>query len=259
MELHAAAIFTTERGMHMEKIVLGKIYDTFFKGGVPNLWGKIKENYILVICVVAVLAALIAVCTIYLKKQKQTGTQEDVPNKKKPLFDIRSLSFAAMCLAIGFVLSYIKIVDLPQGGAITPVSMLPVILFAYIYGPKRGFIVSFVYCLMQIIQDFYVLNPLQFFFDYIFAFTILGIAGFFRKNLILGTITAHLLRYASHVIAAFAFFRQYNQTGINDAAYCLIYNSFVLIEMVACVIIEIVPPVRNGIEKMRKNLLKTVR
>lgn len=75
----------------------------------------------------------------------------------------------------------------------------------------------------------------------------------------MGTITAHLLRYASHVIAAFAFFRQYNQTGINDAAYCLIYNSFVLIEMAACVIIEIVPPVRNGIEKMRKNLLKTVR
>ncbi len=244
----------------MGELLLGKIYDTFFKGGAPALWQGIRENYLLVICVVAACAALIVVCTVLVrKKQKQSAQTEGETAAKRPLFDVRSLSFAAMCLAAAFVLSYIKIVDLPQGGAITPVSMLPIILFAYIYGARRGFIVSFVFFLLQLLQGVYFLNPVQFFFDYIFAFTIIGVAGFFKKNLMLGTVAAHLLRYVSHVIAAFAFFRQYNETGINDVAYCLIYNSFVLIELVACIIIEVIPPVRSGIERMKKDLRKTVK
>ena len=243
----------------MNRMLLGKIYDTFFKGGTPKLWEGIKENYLYILIVIAVLAILITVCCVLIKKRKSKLTGENIPGKKKPLFDVRSLSFGAMCLAAAFVLSYIKIIDLPQGGAITPVSMLPIILFAYIYGPARGFTVSFVFCLLQIIQGVYFLNPVQFFFDYIFAFTIIGVAGFFRKNLMIGTISVHLLRYISHVISAFAFFRVYNQTDFNDTAYCLLYNSFVLIEMAACVIIEAIPPVRSGIERVKKDLRKTVR
>ena len=135
-------------------------------------------------------------------------------------------------------------------------SMLPIILFSYIYGYKKGFVVSFVYFLLQLLQGVYFLNVVQFCFDYLIAFTIIGVAGFFRKNLVLGTIAAHLLRYASHVIAAYAFFREFNQTGINDVAYCLIYNSFVLIEMVACVIIVVIPPVKKSIDKMKQKSLK---
>lgn len=229
-----------------------KIYDIFFRGSEVALWDDISENWPLVLSVVLVLVAIIAVCVILIKKKKSKAAansvgEEQKPLVKKPLFDIRSLSFAAMCLAVGFVLSFIKIVDLPQGGGITPVSMLPVILFAYIYGPKRGFLVSFVYFLLQLLQGVYFLNVVQFCFDYLFAFALIGVAGFFKKNILLGA------------IAAYAFFREFNQTGINDTAYCLIYNSFVLIEMVACVIILLIPPVKKGIEKIKRNLQKTVR
>lgn len=246
------------------KLFMGKIFDIFFKGSKPALWDDIVENWLLILCVVLALAAVITVCVILIKKKKKfapsvSNDTEQISQSKKPLFDVRSLSFAAMCLAVSFVLSFIKVVDLPQGGGITPVSMLPVILFAYIYGPKRGFLVSFAYFLLQLLQGVYFLNVVQFFFDYFFAFTIIGIAGFFKKNLLLGTISAHLLRYVSHVIAAYAFFREFNQTGINDTAYCLIYNSFVLIEMVACIIIILIPPVKNSIEKMKRNLRKSVR
>lgn len=245
------------------KVLMGKIFDVFFKGSQPALWDDIVENWFVILCVVAALACVIAVCVWLIRKKKSRGVPECSESEKlllkKPLFDVRSMSFAAMCLAVAFVLSFIKIVDLPQGGGITPVSMLPVILFAYIYGPKRGFIVSFVYFLLQLLQGVYFLNIVQFCFDYLIAFTIIGIAGFFKNNILLGTIAAHLLRYASHVIAAYAFFREFNQTGINDTVYCLVYNSFVLIEMVACIIIVVIPPVKNNIEKMKRNLRKSVR
>ena len=236
------------------KVLMGKIFDVFFKGSKPALWDDIAENWLLILCVVIALAAVITLCIVFMKKKADGNEQKT--QSKKPLFDVRSMSFAAMCLAVAFVLSFIKIVDLPQGGGITPVSMLPIILFAYIYGYKKGFVVSFVYFLLQLLQGVYFLNVVQFWFDYLIAFTIIGVAGFFRKNLVLGTIAAHLLRYASHVIAAYAFFREFNQTGINDVAYCLIYNSFVLIEMVACVIIVVIPPVKKGIDKMKQNTLK---
>ena len=45
----------------------------------------------------------------------------------------RMIANAALCLALAFVLSYIKLFDLPQGGAVTAASLLPIIAFAYSY------------------------------------------------------------------------------------------------------------------------------
>lgn len=248
----------------MYNAVLNKIFDTFFKDSEFAVLDSLKENWIAVLLGAAVFTVITIICVILYKKKKQAVSQEEAIyinniKNKKPLFNVRSISFAAMCLALAFVLSYIKIFELPQGGAITPASMMPVILYAYIYGPKRGFAVSFIFFLMQLLQGPYILNPVQFFFDYIFAFTIIGVAGFFKRSLLLGTVTAHLLRYISHVIAAFAFFREYNQTGINDTAYCLIYNSFVIIELIVCIIIEIIPPVKSGLDRISCDLRKSVR
>ena len=60
-------------------------------------------------------------------------------------WDTKQLVVAALCIALSFVLSYIKIYELPNGGSITPASMLPILLFAYIYGPVKGFLVAFAY------------------------------------------------------------------------------------------------------------------
>ena len=57
----------------------------------------------------------------------------------------RMIANAALCLALAFVLSYIKLFDLPQGGAVTAASLLPIIAFAYSYGLAPGLVVGVAY------------------------------------------------------------------------------------------------------------------
>ena len=48
----------------------------------------------------------------------------------------RMLAEAAVMLALGIVLSLIKLLDLPYGGSITVACMLPVIIIAYRHGTR---------------------------------------------------------------------------------------------------------------------------
>ena len=57
----------------------------------------------------------------------------------------RMIANAALCLALAFVLSYIKLFDLPQGGAVTAASLLPIVAFAYSYGLAPGLVVGVVF------------------------------------------------------------------------------------------------------------------
>ena len=93
----------------------------------------------------------------------------------------RSLAVAAVCLALSFLLSYIKLWDMPAGGSVTPASMLPVMLFSWLYGVGPGLLVGFAYSLLQCIQGPYVVHWLQFILDYPLAYTVLGLAGCFRR------------------------------------------------------------------------------
>ena len=94
------------------KVLMGKIYDIFFKGSKPALWEDIIDNWLIILCVVLALTAVITVCVVLRKKRSKTENQ----TVKKPLFDVRSLSFAAMCLAVAFVLSFIKKKIAANGG-----------------------------------------------------------------------------------------------------------------------------------------------
>ena len=46
--------------------------------------------------------------------------------------------FSAAALALGFITSYVKIIDMPWGGSVTLCSMLFITLIGYWYGPKVG-------------------------------------------------------------------------------------------------------------------------
>ena len=65
----------------------------------------------------------------------------------------RMLANAALCIALSFILSYIRLYKLPQGGSITLASMLPIFLFAYAYGVGPGMLVGAAYGILQIIQQ----------------------------------------------------------------------------------------------------------
>jgi len=79
----------------------------------------------------------------------------------------KSLAYAGVMVALSFGLSYIKLYTQPQGGSITLLSMLPIMLYAYMFGVREGLMAAFAYSILQCVQGVYYLNFLQFLFDYI--------------------------------------------------------------------------------------------
>lgn len=202
----------------------------------------LKTNRAWIIAIAAIV--LIAGALALLRARKKQGAQSS--------WTMRELSAGAMCLALAFLLSFVKLWQMPQGGSVTLASMLPIMLFAYIYGTPKGLIVGLAYALLQCLQDFYVVHWAQFFMDYIFAFTILGLAGLFKKSIFPGMILAACLRYISHVVSGMIFFYMYAGPDQSVFAYSSIYNLFVLIDLVICVVIVVLPPVRDMIERFKR-------
>ncbi len=127
----------------------------------------------------------------------------------------RKLTESAIMLALGTILSLIKLIDLPYGGSVTVASMLPTIIIAYRWGLKWGLLTGFV---TGIIQQLLGLNTLSYVttwqsivavivLDYLVAFASEGFGGVFRKKhpqntaLILGVVLACIIRYVCHVIS----------------------------------------------------------
>ena len=124
---------------------------------------------------------------------------------------------SAIMVAIATVLSMIKLLDLPYGGAVTIASMLPVIIIGYRHGIRSGLVAGLVFGIIQQLLD---LNTLSYvttwqsivaviLLDYIIAFLVIGLGGMFRKSssltqpvaIALGTVVVCLLRYICHVIS----------------------------------------------------------
>ncbi|MCR5099199.1 MAG: energy-coupled thiamine transporter ThiT [Lachnospiraceae bacterium] len=173
----------------------------------------------------------------------------------------RQLTFSAVSLALAFVLSYIKIVQMPWGGAVTLLSMLFVTVVGYFYGPSVGFIAAFAYSMLEFIQDggAYMLSPVQVCMDYLFAFTALGVSGFFSKKkngLLTGYICAILLRGLFHSIGGYMFWMDYMPEDFPaslSAIYPIVYNySYILAEGVITVIVISIPAVKKAVETVTR-------
>ena len=74
-------------------------------------------------------------------------SSENQPNvkqykSKSSSMSLRCLTEAAILVALSQVLSYIKLMELPNGGSLTP-AMFPLILFAVRWGWKSGLLAGF--------------------------------------------------------------------------------------------------------------------
>lgn len=165
---------------------------------------------------------------------------------KKDISDTRSIVYGAIAIAMSFALSYIKIYEMPQGGSVTFASLLPLMLYCYMFGTRRGIIACLIYGTLQAIQDPFIIHPMQFLLDYPLAFGLIGISGIFaekglfknKKNLavvpfLLGGIVAVCLRYTCHVLSGvFAFADFANLEKYSTATvYSMAYNSFAFVDM----------------------------
>lgn len=168
-------------------------------------------------------------------------------NDKKG-FDTRCLAFAGITVALSFTLSYVKLWKMPQGGSVTLVSMLPIMIFSYVYGAKKGVLIGLVYGILQSLQDPYIVHPAQFLLDYPIAYAVTGLAGCFTYTNILknlpqvkfaaGALLGASLRFISHVLSGiFAFGAYAKDAGASSAvAYSLIYNIVVFVDIAIVIV-----------------------
>ncbi len=173
---------------------------------------------------------------------------------RKLKLDTRTLVVAAMCVTIAFLLSYIRFYRMPEGGSVTAASMLPIILFAWQFGPVPGLAVGLVYGALQFIQDganfsYGLMEPV---FDYFLAFGVLGLAGLFKKHLTIGIIVVVALRYLLHVVSGVIFFAEYANEGQPVLVYSLLYNGFMLPELAICLVVASLPGLQSAITRHMK-------
>ncbi|EYE87931.1 proton-coupled thiamine transporter YuaJ [Fervidicella metallireducens AeB] len=172
------------------------------------------------------------------------------PENKK--FNTKKITMASLCIALSFVLSYIKIFKLPQGGSITLGSLMPLFIFAYIYGARDGIMAGAVYGIMQFIQEPYIVHWSQVMIDYPLAFGALGLAGLSKKSLPLGILLGGTGRLFFHVISGVVFFGSYAPEGQNVLIYSLVYNlTYLLPDLLLCVVIAFITQFKNAINRLK--------
>ena len=145
----------------------------------------------------------------------------------------KRITESAMLLAVAIVLELCSkafIPEMPFGGQVTLVSMLPVVLVSYRHGVRWGLVTGLCYALLEMaigartvaaaFQPGYfgdgvmLLNAfIMCLLDYLVAFTVLGLGGCLRDKvnnpgvaLMLGSVIALGLRYMAHVLSGYILF-----------------------------------------------------
>ena len=161
----------------------------------------------------------------------------------------RVLAECAVMVALSTVLSLVKVWEMPLGGSITLLSMLPVMLIAIRHGTRVGTFTAFVYAAGQLFLGLsslmsWGMTPAMWIgsvtFDYLLAFTLLGLAGVFKKHglpgALAGIVLACALRFISHFISGAIFFAVWCPEGWNVVLYSVCYNGgYMLPELVLTV------------------------
>lgn len=203
------------------------------------------------------LPAIIIVCVIiaagligYFLYRRKTNGGKEITHKSQ--WTTKELTTAALCIGASFLLSFIKIFSMPNGGSITPASMLPMIAFAYIYGFKKGFIAGLCYGVLQMIQEPFFLAPMQVVLDYFLSFSLLALAGLSQKSIIPGVIYACAARFICQFLSGWIFFGMYAPEGMPAWLYSLGYNGAVVgVECAICVAVSAIPALHKLFNRLK--------
>lgn len=193
----------------------------------------------------------------------QNKIQTSQSNKSKSSQRVVNLVLAGILIALGTVLSFIKVFDLPYGGSITLCSMLPVMVFAYRCGTKWGLAAGFTYSVLQLLFGMSALKGVSgttvvgsILLDYLLAFTVLGLAGILRGKIkndpaafTLGCLISGLLRYLCSFLSGWILWSEYADVNFSPMLagmsgqtlaffYSLLYNgSYMIPEIIlTCVV-----------------------
>ncbi len=169
---------------------------------------------------------------------------------KKIEFTPQLISRIGIALALATILKILRLYHFPQGGSITLGSMVPILLIAFMYGPQVGCLTGFIYGVITLIMDPYILHPIQVLFDYPLPFTALGLAGFFKNKKLsarlCGVGLSVFVRFLCHFISGVAFFGTYAPEGMSPWIYSLSVNGPIIgIEGIICLVIVAALPIER--------------
>lgn len=172
------------------------------------------------------------------------------------MLQTKVLVYGSLCVALSFLLSYIRLFRMPQGGSVTLAGMLPIIIFAVAFGPLPGILAGFALGLLNLIQDPYIVHWMQLFLDYPLAYGALGLAGVYRRYFALSALIGGLGRLSMSFLSGVIFFREFTPEGWNEYIYSLVYNgSFIGMEIFIIILLLQVPQVKKLLYQMRKGTL----
>lgn len=160
---------------------------------------------------------------------------------------VRMLCEGALLVAAAQILSYVKFLELPNGGSLTP-AMFPVLLFAVRWGWKDGLLGGLVLGILQFMFDGgFALGWQSILGDYLLAFTALGLAGVFRGRrwgIFAGTVLGCAGRFLVHYVVGATIWAEYmpeeflSMTMTSPWLYSLLYNGvYMLPNMVLALVI----------------------
>lgn len=156
----------------------------------------------------------------------------------------------ALTLALSYVLGWLKLWQMPQGGDVS-FAMLPLFVLALRRGLPVGLSAGLLYGVLDLMHPpLFIVHWVQFFLDYPLAFMAVGLAGVFApalarasvqgawgrafwRAILPGIILGSLGRFAFHLLSGVVFFGQYAE-GQPVWAYSAGYNSFVFVSAVLC-------------------------
>src|SRR5690625_3824081 len=157
----------------------------------------------------------------------------------RTLFFIEVAILTALALTLD-ILPFLKFKIWPAGGSIS-FAMIPVFIIAFRWGIKGGLLSGFLWGILQIaVGDAYILYFWQGVIEYGLAFTVLGFAGIFAKQvqeavkqkdtkstflyIALGVFVGSLMRFAGHFFAGWVFFGDAAAEGQPAWLYSFLYN-----------------------------------
>lgn len=146
---------------------------------------------------------------------------------------IRALCEGAIMVALAQALSYLKFMELPNGGSLT-LAMFPIVFFSLRWGLGQGLLAGFVFGLLQLIFDgAYAWGWQSMLLDYLLAFTPLGLAGLFKGKpwgIFAGTVVGCAGRFLVHYISGVTIYKILvptafmNWTFTSPSFYSIVYN-----------------------------------
>ncbi len=151
---------------------------------------------------------------------------------------------AGVMIALAYALSLVKVYQMPLGGSVTAGSMIPLLVYAYRWGPKNGVFAGLVYGTLQfILGPKWSFHPISILFDYSIAFAWLGLAGVFGKGLVkslMGVTLALTLRFLSHVLSGVVVFASWAPEDSTPLMHSILYNgTYLLPELIISAVLMV--------------------